>query len=1066
MTLPFTSMRGSAKELCSAGPAVEFIQPHGYVPLLTIPSNTGMALGGIGNAFTVTPAGTTPTISFIPGLHVTAEKGDIRLQNFFFAEADMPSVDKLQFGDFAAFQRFNEFFPLLDDNHQPLIASNISETETLTILQTGARAGTIYNNNKENFHHWHTEFTSLTKLLIEKQPNDPQTQVRILLEFYDGALIHPNDYAGSLVGDIEEASIAKQPTYPAENIQYSALYPRAEFSYEGKHSVQIKRSQNSSIVRGDAKLCSLPVSWNTFELHNPTNEAKEVTLLQTQQNMMGFSVVKMRPGVQDAGFNLVKSCFQPKARGFTQKLSNGERLFGVTFSNKTDSDETNIADFKGEMCVAVIYNSNDPAFNVSMKPTYYSAQEDDIVKTALTTNRLNHSFDSGIYSGRELISSAICAAICLQPGETKSITFALTIDIATIELQEWVTSKYYTLHFSKENGRAKDITAFAMENRLELEKRINNEQKDFLNHFNNHFDNPKDQEKFATLALNTLSFLADATVWDVKNKFLVRECADYPFFNSLDVYFYGSFALLYLLPELDGYTMKYFADAVLAENLSLRRYWEYVSRPFAVLPKDTKYEGFRAVRGAVVHDLGSPFDIQPDAYNWHNVKEWKDLAPKFVLMVYRHYKYTGNKDVLAYCWQAVSESIAYLENLIHKGEYIPLTNGTDDTFDNLSSYGISVYSASLWIAGLRAAAEIAKLLDYSEKQKHYTELAKFAKQDFDSALWDEQVGYYHFFATPISAEHVNVDNLKEASGVRAKLGLTLTGDKLSDLETFNNYLDDRNLPDLENFQQELVELKDKGIDVEPRTALGIRRLKKHLLAVVAPSYFSESYQNIVNLDSDDSFGDSLLADTYLELLGLEPISSVEKRSHVLDKVFSTNFKINSPHLGVANMTDSEGKPLEAFQAQDVWVGVQFSVATALQQAGKKSQFQDLINTVYDSLYSLSKIPFAAPEGFNCSRIVTREALAKELDISLEEAKTCLEELMKTGKFLLTDKRVKPSFPSTFAEFDQNLINTPLATLDKELKIKLHKFIQATGLKYTAGRYFRPGMIFALYDGRF
>ena len=1057
-TLPFTSMRGNAKELCSAGPAVEFIQPHGYIPLLTVPSNTGMALGGIGSAFTMTPAGTTPTISFIPGLHITAEKGDTRLQNFFFAEANIPAIDDLVFGDFSEFQRINEFFPLTDEDYQPLIPNHATRDKTLAILKEGARAGTIYKNNKDNFCHWHTEFTPLTKALIEKKPNDPQTQVRVLLEFYDGALVRSSNYAGSLVGDIEEASIADQPTYPAKHVQYSALYPRAEFSYEGKQSIQIKRTQTSPIVRGNTKLCSLPISWNTFTLYNPTNEAKEVTLLQTQQNMMGFSVVKMRPGVQDAGFNLVKSCFSPKAQGFTQELSNGESLLGVTLS-----DNTNVADFKGEMCIAVVYDSNDPAFNVSVKPSYYSAQEASIVKTALETGRLNYVYDSGVHSGRELINAAICAAISLQPGETKSITFALTIDIADIELQDWVTSKYYTLHFPEKHNRAKNITAFAMEQRSEIEAEINNEQKDFLNHFANHLKNPKDQEKFATLALNTLSFLADATIWDVKNKFLVRECADYPFFNSLDVYFYGSFALLYLLPELDGHTMKYFADAVLAEELTLRRYWEYVSRPFAILPANSKFEGFRAVRGAVVHDLGSPFDIKPDAYNWHNVKEWKDLAPKFVLMVLRHYKYTGNKDVLVYCWQAVSESIAYLENLIHEGEYIPLTNGTDDTFDNLSSYGISVYSASLWIAGLRAAAEIAKLLDHSDKQKHYSELTKLASRDFDSALWNEQEGYYHFFSTPISVKHLSTNDLQESSKGFAKLGLEITGDKFADLKTLNNYLDDSSLPNLTNLQQELAEIKNADVDISPKTVLGTRRLKKHLLTKVAPAYFSKDYQEIVHLDSDDSFGDSLLADTYLQLLSLEPVSSIEKRSRVLDKIFSTNFKANSPKLGVANMTDRKGAPLEAFQAQDVWVGVQFSLATALWQAGKKAEFQELVDTVYNSLYNLSKIPFAAPEGFNCSRTVGGEELAEELDIPISKAMTYLGELAKIDGFLLADNRVDPSFPSTFTEFDQKLANTALATLNKEVKVRLYKFIQATGLKYTAGRYFRPGMVFAIYQ---
>ena len=1050
-------MRGNAKDLCSAGPAVEFIQPHGYIPLTTVPGNTGMALGGIGSAFTVTPAGTTPTISFLPGLHVTGKKGDIRLQNFLFAEASIPDVNDLYFEDFAKFQSINEFFPLLDKDYQPLIANDLSEAEALAILKAGARAGTIYNNNKDDFRHWHTEFTTLTKSLIEEKPNDTQTQIRVLLEFYNGALARPNSYKGSLVGDIEETSIAGQPTYPAEHMQYSALYPRAEFSYEGEQSIQIKRTQASPIVRGDVKLCSLPVSWNTFKLHNPTKKTKEVTLLQTQQNMMGFSVVKMRPGVQDAGFNLVKSCFGPQAKSFTQELPNGENLLGVTLS-----DKANVADFKGEMCIAVVYDSNDPAFNVSIKPSYYSTQEDIIVKTALTTGRLSYLYNSGVHSGRELKSSAICAAILLQPGETKSITFALTIDIADIELQDWVTSKYYVNHFPEKYNRAKDITAFAMENRLKLETKVSDEQKAFLSHFTNHFDNSKDQEKFATMALNTLSFLADATVWDIKNKFLVRECADYPFFNSLDVYFYGSFALLYLLPELDGHTMKYFADAVLAEDLRLRRYWEYVSRPFAVLRADSKYEGFRAVRGAVVHDLGSPFDIKPDAYNWHNVKEWKDLAPKFVLMVYRHYKYTGNQDVLTYCWQAVSESIAYLENLIYEGEHIPLTNGTDDTFDNLSSYGISVYSASLWVAGLRAATEIAKLLDHVEKQKHYTALAKLASQDFDSALWDEQEGYYHFFVTPISDKHLNTNTLAESSKGFTKLGLEITGDKSADLKTLNKYLNDRSLSNLENLQQELVEIKNTGVDVSPKTALGIRRLKKHLLARAAPTYFSKDYEKILDLDSDDSFGDSLLADTYLQLLGLEPINSMEKRLRVLDKVFSTNFKANSPKLGVANMTNREGEPLEAFQAQDVWIGVQFSVATALWQAGKKSEFQELLETVYDSLYNLSKIPFAAPEGFNSSRTINTEELAKALDFSLEEASACLAELMKVDGFLLADKRVNPSFPSAFAEFDQQLGNTPLESLEANIKIKLHKFIQATGLKYTAGRYFRPGMIFALH----
>lgn len=91
------------------------------------------------------------------------------------------------------------------------------------------------------------------------------------------------------------------------------------------------------------------------------------------------------------------------------------------------------------------------------------------------------------------------------------------------------------------------------------------------------------------MAMNTLSFLAESTVWDRENKFLVKECVDYPFFNSLDVYFYGSFSILYLLPEIDGCVMKDFAKAILAEDPTQRRYWEYEDKPFAELI-DVKYQ--------------------------------------------------------------------------------------------------------------------------------------------------------------------------------------------------------------------------------------------------------------------------------------------------------------------------------------------------------------------------------------------------------------------------------------------------------------------------------------------
>src|SRR5690606_23802053 len=42
-----------------------------------------------------------------------------------------------------------------------------------------------------------------------------------------------------------------------------------------------------------------------------------------------------------------------------------------------------------------------------------------------------------------------------------------------------------------------------------------------------------ERNRFLTTLGNLLAFYADSTVWTEEGDFLVRECADYPFFNSL-----------------------------------------------------------------------------------------------------------------------------------------------------------------------------------------------------------------------------------------------------------------------------------------------------------------------------------------------------------------------------------------------------------------------------------------------------------------------------------------------------------------------------------------------------
>ncbi len=1017
--IPYTSYSGNSEHLCKKGDAVEFIQPW-YTPISTTPKNTGMAVGGIGNTFTLTPNGNTPNFSFIPGIFVDCSEQVINFNDFYASVMDVPTIDTLQVFNEQELSVHLNFYPALFDGNK---IDNKEMSNAISLIKTALKNGNFYQENKDNFIKWNVEFSNKTQLLIEENSSSIVCQLYVALDFFNGLLINDTTRLLSLTvdgnNDIDSVN--------GSDIEYKALYPLAEYKYNSFDDIKIKRKVVSPIVKEDKRLCSLPMHWNHFELTNNSDKTRVVTLVQPLQNLIGSTYQKGRDGIQDSACTLSQN---PIAQQHDAVNLKGEScsFTGVQLYSQSPYQ----SDIEGEVVFGVQADNRlteSGKVSVSVKPTFYTSKTAKQTEFALKTGRTNGEFQTGIYTGREALSALVVVQVELEAGESVDLRFAQVMAHSKVMLNGWHSDKAYT-QFYPQAKPALPMLEDVLPELETIEQQIIEQQTAFLKQANTKISQPDSALRYATMAMNSLSFLAESTVWDKEDKFLVKECVDYPFFNSLDVYFYGSFSLLYLLPELDGCVMKEFSKAILAEDFTQRRYWEYEATPNAELIDD-KYQGVRAIRGAVIHDLGSPFDIQPDAYSWHNVKEWKDLAPKYILMVYRHYQNTQDISVVKECWQAVTESIEFLSNLVAEGDDLPLTRGTDDTFDNLASHGISIYCASLWVAGLQAASELAKLMDESERAAGYLARSKKALATVEQSLWDDKEGYYHFFVTPVQAKHLTGQGYQ----VLETLGLTLTGDTIADKNILNDYLNQT----------------DISIDV---SKVSQRVSKKHLLSETAPHAFTQEYLDLVP-DSDNSFGDALLADSYLKLIGLEGIFPEDRIQRALDYVYKHNFEINSPKLGVANMTLADGSPHEAFQAQDVWIGVQFSVATALNLAGKSQQAETLMDTVYTALYDYSKIPFAAPEGFNCSVSIDEKDLIECFKLSQNDAKSWLLAL-KFQKCVLSDGRVSPSLTKDsdkFVSMLQGKISAEYATV-------LHKWLLSTGLKYTAGRYFRPGMIFA------
>ncbi|XP_057976381.1 uncharacterized protein LOC131163709 isoform X2 [Malania oleifera] len=181
-------------------------------------------------------------------------------------------------------------------------------------------------------------------------------------------------------------------------------------------------------------------------------------------------------------------------------------------------------------------------------------------------------------------------------------------------------------------------------------------------------------------------------------QFLYFEGIEYRMWNTYDVHFYSSFALITLFPKLELSIQRDFAAAVMMHDPSKMK-----------LLNDGQWVP-RKVLGAVPHDIGlhDPW-FEVNAYNLYNTDRWKDLNPKFVLQVYRDVVATGDKKFAAAVWPSVYVAMAYMNQFDRDGDGMIENDGfPDQTYDTWSVSGVSAYSGGLWVAALQAASAMAR----------------------------------------------------------------------------------------------------------------------------------------------------------------------------------------------------------------------------------------------------------------------------------------------------------------------------------------------------------------------
>jgi non-lysosomal glucosylceramidase len=538
--------------------------------------------------------------------------------------------------------------------------------------------------------------------------------------------------------------------YPVGAGDYYALYPKAWYDYRwDKFPAHVVLEQFSPVLPDNYKESSYPVAVYRWHADNPTNHRVTVSVLLSWKNMVGQFRTADRDlrGALNAG---------NRNRAANEALGSDGAMKGVVLDrNHLEPNVTE--DWDGQFTIAAL---ESPGVEVTYLTTFDPGRDGSDVWTPFAKDgRLPNSNDAWT-SSDEPIAAAIAVRFTLEPGEKRVVPMVISWDLPIVQFgsgRKWY--RHYTDFYGTSGQNSWSIARDALKNASTWSDAIDSWQARYIN----------DESKplwYRGMLFNELYVLADLGSFyarpvgsDPKSPpvYSFMECYDYPYYETLDVRFYGSMPLLKFWPELEKGVMRQFAATVPQEaNEKMEWIWK---------TQETNELTFRIrkAKGAVPHDLGVPQEDpfkQINQFSWQDTNGWKDLNPKFVLMIYRDFVFTGRKDesFLRDTWPAVQQAMVYLNKYDKDGDGLPENEGyPDQTYDTWLVKGESAYSASLYLAALRSSEEIAKQLGENAAAKQYHDQFAKGQANYIKKLWNGE--YFRYDTQSEYRDNIQADQL-------------------------------------------------------------------------------------------------------------------------------------------------------------------------------------------------------------------------------------------------------------------------------------------------------------------
>jgi non-lysosomal glucosylceramidase len=505
-------------------------------------------------------------------------------------------------------------------------------------------------------------------------------------------------------------------TLPVGGGTYHALFPRAWQTFEPEQlGVRLVGEQLSPVIAGDLERSALPVGVFEWWVENPGPDRLTVALLFTWADPFAASgPAEARPHVISV---------------------DEDGSIAVEFG---DTQAEAPAGLRGSIAIAAL---GGDGVELSARSWFDPVADEELWADFAADGRLDPEDRAtpgarGTAASADVGGAAIAATLSLAPGERRSVRFAIAWDLPIVEFgvgRRWW--KRYTRTWGRTGRRAAELARHALVETPGWRAAIQAWQQPYL-------DDPIRPDWYVMALFNELYFLVDGgSFWehgevgspepttDHVGRFALLECVDYPFYDTVDVDFYASFALLELFPELELGGIRDLLAAIPVDD------------PEAVVIEASGARAPRKVGGTVPHDVGGPGDdpfVRPNWYRFQDVNGWKDLGPKFVLQTWRDAVAAGPKgdDLIREAWPTVETVLTRLAAFDRDRDGLLEHDGIpDQTYDTWPMRGPSAYGGSLWLGAVAAAGAMARRLGAADAAARWDGWLERGKASFDRRLW-------------------------------------------------------------------------------------------------------------------------------------------------------------------------------------------------------------------------------------------------------------------------------------------------------------------------------------------